>query len=241
MSTLPALKVIESCLTCKLREERLFCNLPGEALDYLNRIKHSVSYPSGAIVFREGQSPSGVLIICQGRVKLTVSSAEGKTVILSIAEPGEVLGLSSAISGKHHEASAEVVEPAQLNRISREDFINFLSKFQDVSLHAARELSLVHNTACKEIRLLGLAQSVPQKLAVLLLQWDEKNASSRKGKLRVPLTHEEIAQFMGTTRETVSRTISDMKRKGIIEVSGISMVLKDRKALEALADISQAH
>ena len=241
MGSLPALRVVESCLTCKLKEDRLFCNLSGEALEHLNRIKHSVSYPSGAMVFREGQSPSGVLIICQGRVKLTVSSADGKTVILSIAEPGEVLGLSSAISGKQHEATAEVVEPAQLNRISREDFIAFLSKFQDVSLHAAQELSAVHNTACKEIRLLGLAQSVPQKLAVLLLQWDEKNSASRKGRLRVPLTHEEIAQFLGTTRETVSRTISEMKRKGIIEVSGISMVLKDRKALQQLAESSQAH
>jgi CRP/FNR family cyclic AMP-dependent transcriptional regulator len=235
-----SLNVIDSCVTCKLREDRLFCNLKPDALAHLDRIKYSSSYASDAVLFMEGQAPTGVMILCQGRVKLSVTSADGKTVILSIAEPGEVLGMSSVISGKPHEATAESLDPVQVNIIRRNDFLDFLKKYQEVSLHAAQELSQVHNTACREIRMLGLSQSVQERLANLILQWDEK-APDKKGRLKVTLTHEEIAQLLGTSRETVTRTLNDLKKKSVISIKGVTLQILDRNRLHKLASAPAGH
>jgi CRP/FNR family transcriptional regulator, cyclic AMP receptor protein len=235
MSTPYGLPLIDSCATCTLREDRLFCNLHGEALAELDKIRYNVSYPSHSVLFMEGQAPNSVMIVCQGKVKLSVSSAEGKTVILNIAEPGEVLGLSAVISGSPHETSAETVEPVQVNVIKRDDFVRFLTKYREVSMHAAQELSVVHNTACREIRILGLAQSVPEKLASLILNWDAKNATNKRGNVKLTLTHEEIAQFLGTSRETVTRALNDFKRRKIIEIKGVNLRILDQPKLHAVA------
>jgi CRP/FNR family cyclic AMP-dependent transcriptional regulator len=235
MSTPYGLPVIEHCSTCKLKEDRLFCNLQGDAMVELDRIRYAASYPAGSVLFMEGQAPNSVMIICQGKVKLSVSSSEGKTIILNIAEPGEVLGLSSAISGRAHEATAETVEPVQVNIIKRDDFLRFLGKHRDVSMHAAQELSNVHNTACREIRILGLAQSVPEKLANLILNWDAKSPAHKRGSMKMTLTHEEIAQFLGTSRETVTRALNDLKKKKIIEIKGATLRITDPNKLASVA------
>jgi cyclic nucleotide-binding protein len=101
--TMPApygLEIIESCMNCPHREERLFCNLPTASVQKLSSITSPASYPKGAMLFVEGQSPRGVFILCSGKVKLSTSSADGKTLILRISEIGEVLGLAAVVSGK---------------------------------------------------------------------------------------------------------------------------------------------
>jgi CRP/FNR family transcriptional regulator len=97
------LEIVESCLTCKLRAERIFCDLPNSALQAFERIKYATSYPKDAVLFVEGQSPRGIFVLCKGRVKMSICSIEGKTLIVKIAEPGEVLGLSATVSGKPYE------------------------------------------------------------------------------------------------------------------------------------------
>ncbi len=92
------LEIIESCLACPHREDRLFCNLPPPAVQKLAAITSAAAYPKGATLFVEGQSPRGVFILCTGRVKLSTSSADGKTLILRISEPGEVLGLPATVT-----------------------------------------------------------------------------------------------------------------------------------------------
>src|SRR5215510_9742244 len=141
MDSESVLPLIRSCLTCRFREERLFCNLEADALGELERLKRSRGFSEGGVLFHEGQAAEDVMILCQGRVKLSVSSPEGKKIILSIAEPGEVLGLSSVIAEKTYEATAEALEPVQVNTIARKSFIEFLHRFQNVAVHAARELS----------------------------------------------------------------------------------------------------
>lgn len=237
MSAPYELRIIESCVTCKLREDRLFCNLHAEALAELDRLKFTATYPSGSVLFREGEAPQAVLVLCQGKAKLSVASREGKTVILSIAEPGEVLGMSSAISGHPHETTAETVEPVQVTVIRRNDFLAFLERFPEVSAHAARELSEVHNRACKELRLLGLAQSVPEKLAVLFLQWNEKLPANARGRLNLSLTQEEMGQLLGTTRESITRGLSELKRQKIVGIRGVTLHILDEPRLRQLAGI----
>src|SRR5216684_1303219 len=87
------LEIIESCLSCPHREDRLFCNLPSAAVQALAAITSAAVYPKGATLFVEGQSARGVFVLCSGKVKLSTSSADGRSLILRISEVGDVLGL----------------------------------------------------------------------------------------------------------------------------------------------------
>ena len=120
MKTPYGLEVIESCLACPMLKDRLFCNLPQRTIEGLDAISSSATYPKGAVLFVEGQAPRGVFVLCNGRVKLSASSTDGKSLILRIADPGEVVGLPGTISGKPYEATAEALEPIQANFIPRE-------------------------------------------------------------------------------------------------------------------------
>ena len=152
MLTPYGLDIIESCLACKMRAERIFCDLPPAALQSFENVKYATSYPKGAVLFVEGQTPRGIFVLCKGRVKLSISSTDRKTLILKIAEPGEVLGLSATVSGKPYELTAETVDPCQVNFVKREDFLRFLKEHSDACLRVAEQLSEKYNTACREIR-----------------------------------------------------------------------------------------
>lgn len=230
------LNVRNSCTECNVRAERIFCNMTDETVATLDAIKFTGIYPKGSLLFVEGEDPRGIFILCSGRAKLTTSSTEGKTLIVKVAEPGEVLGASATILGKPYEVSAETLEPSQMNFIKRDDFLSFLNTHVDACMHTAQQLSYKYQTAQREIRSLGLSQTTSEKLARLLLDWSASSGEETpKGiRLVVLLTHEEIAQMIGTTRETVTRILSDFKKRKIIEVKGSNIFLLAKKSLEAM-------
>ena len=154
------LDIIENCLTCKMRAEHIFCDLPAAALQSFENIKYATAYPKGAVLFVEGQSPRGIFVLCKGRVKLSICSTDGKTLILKIAEPGEVLGLSASVSGKPYELTAETVDPCQVNFVKRDDFLRFLRENADACLRVAEQLS--ENTTVPAVRSVRWACRIPQ-------------------------------------------------------------------------------
>lgn len=232
------LEIIENCVACPHLQERVFCNLPPVALQRLSAITSPSSYPKGATLFVEGQTARGVFILCNGRVKLSTSSADGKTLIVRIADPGEILGLPATVTGKPYELSADVVEPSQANFISRADFLNFLRENGDAALRVAQQLGDTYHAAVAEMRSIGLSHSAGEKLARFLLDWCASHGSG-KGEIRVKLTltHEEIAQMIGSSRETVTRLFSDFKKKKLLQVNGSTLVVRDKTGLESLAGI----
>lgn len=233
------LQIIESCVTCPHREERLFCNLPPAALQRLSQITGSATYPKGATLFVEGQPSRGVFILCSGHVKLSTSSADGKTLILRISEPGDLLGLPATISGRPYEVTADVVEPTQANFIARTDFLNFLRDHGDAALRVAQELSETYQSAFAEMRTIGLSHSTGEKLARFLLDWSANHkAENGSVKFNLTLTHEEIAQMIGASRETVTRLFADFKRKKFLQVKGSSITIQDKHGLERLLENS---
>ncbi len=229
------LAIIESCVSCPHRQDRLFCDLPAAAVKRLAEITASATYPKGATLFVEGQAARGVFIICNGHVKLSTSAADGKTLILKIADPGEVLGLPATISGKPYEVTAEVLEPTQANFISKIDFQNFLREFGEAALRVARELSETYYSAFDEMRTIGLSSSAGEKLARFILEWaaNQPNGASPL-RITLSLTHEEIAQMIGSSRETVTRLFADFKKKDLLQVKGSTLLIKDKAALERL-------
>jgi CRP/FNR family transcriptional regulator, cyclic AMP receptor protein len=135
------LQLTDDCLICKLRNSDFFCNLPKETLQDLEKIKYVSAFPPGAVLFVEGQSPRGVYIVCTGRIKLSTASRDGKTLILRIAQAGEVLGLHASVSGRPYDLTAETLQPCQLDFIKRDDFLTFLQRHGDACLNAAKHLS----------------------------------------------------------------------------------------------------
>jgi len=229
------LEIIESCLSCPHKEERLFCNLSAPALQALTAITSSAAYPKGATLFVESQTPRGVFVLCSGRVKLSTSSADGRTLILRIAEAGEVLGMPASVTGKPYELTAEVLEPTQANFIHRQDFLNFLRDHGDAALRVAQQLGEIYHSAVSEMRTIGLSHSVAEKLARFLLDLSaQHNHGKNEIKLTLTLTHEEIAQIIGASRETVTRQFADFKKKQLLQVTGSTVTIKNRAGLENL-------
>jgi CRP/FNR family cyclic AMP-dependent transcriptional regulator len=238
MNTPYGLEIIENCVTCKLRKDKWFCGLSPDVLKSFSAASHLNTYPGDAILFVEGQTPRGVLVLCLGKVKLSRTSRDGKVLILKMAEPGEALGLSAVISGTPYELTAETTGPCQVNFIDREVLMKLLDKYGELGLHTAQALSREFQSAYRDIHELVLVRSSAGKLARLLLSWSgghERDSASREIRIRSSVTHEEIAQMIGSSRETVTRLLSELKKKELIRLEGSTLVTRNRTALEALA------
>jgi CRP/FNR family transcriptional regulator, cyclic AMP receptor protein len=230
------LPCVENCLTCHLRSENFFCSLSLESLEGFNRIKHATVFPEGAIIFVEGQSPRGIFMLCQGQAKLSVASRDGKTLILRIAKPGEILGLHAVVTGMPYEVTVETMQASQLNFVDQRDFVRFLKDHGDACLRAAQHIGRDCQDAYNMVRSIGLSQSVSGRVAKFLLA-SATDGSVRNGVIhaRLALTHEDIAQLMGSSRETITRTLAEFRKKDIVELKGSILTIHNKSALEQLA------
>lgn len=236
MRTPYGLEIIENCGECVNRHPGFFCSLSEPVLQSVEEASHPVNLPTGAILFVEGQVPRGIFILCSGKVKLSTTSREGKVLVLKTAETGEVLGLSAAISGQSYELTAETATPCQLKFIDRKSLLHLLHSHSEVGWHAAHSLSRDFQAAYRDIHDLVLSRSSAGKLARLLLSCSpELLPNSSEVRLRSIMTHEEMAQRIGSSRETVTRLLSELKRKKLVRLEGATLVIRNRTALEALA------
>jgi CRP/FNR family transcriptional regulator, cyclic AMP receptor protein len=230
------LELIDNCAACPVTNRSFFCGFSADVREALNQVSHKSTLPAGAILFVEGQSPRGVFIVCSGRVNLSTTSREGKILILKTAEAGEALGLSAAISGMSYEATAETAVPSQLNFVDRKHLLELIRCHTEVGLHTAQHLSRDFQAAYRDIHDLVLTRSSAGKLARLLLaQAHRQDAEETGTRVQAAMTHEEMAQRIGASRETVTRLLSDLKRKQLIRLDGPTLIIRDRTALEALA------
>ena len=232
------LRVIESCLTCVMRQEGLFCRLSTESLRELESIRQSSLYPRGALLFVEGESPRGLFVLCSGQARLTASSREGKSITLRGVEPGEVLGLSTVISQGTYPVTAETLAPSQVNFVPGPAFLRFLQRHADVSLRVAEHLSMELHKAWQQAKLLALAPSARAKLVQLILSYAANHGAPVLGGVRVSLnmTHEEMGENIGATRETVTRLLADLRKGGLIRVKGGTILLLQPDRLRNLTE-----
>jgi CRP/FNR family cyclic AMP-dependent transcriptional regulator len=225
------MNILDNCLTCPARHQHLFCGMAPAAMEKLNEMKSTAVYPECAVLFIEGQPSRGVFILCSGRAKLSTASKSGKTIITRISEPGDILGLSATISNHPYEVTAEMLEPGQANFISKDCLLSLLRTNSDATLRVAQILSLRYYAAHEEIRTLGLTRSPAEKFAKLLLSWYPANATNGNAQVRVTLRHHEIAEMIGTTRETVTRLFSEFTKKRFLQRRGATLVFRDKPAL----------
>ncbi|HVI07658.1 MAG TPA: Crp/Fnr family transcriptional regulator [Candidatus Binatia bacterium] len=215
--------------------EKTFAGFPPAAIEAIEQSALTTSYPTGAVLFAEAQAPKGIFIVRRGRVKLSVCGSDGRTLILRMAEPGDLLGAASVISGREYEATAETQEPSEISFIRQSDLLRLMRQHGEVALWITQHVSADYNSTCREIRDLILSDSASEKLARLIVGWLDHSADSRQsGQVKMALTHEEIGQMIGTSRETVSRLFAGFKKQRLIQQNGATLVVPNRMALQSL-------
>jgi len=152
-----------SCFSCDLRPDRKFCDLPSDALKAFDEIKRIALFPRGATLFAEEQPPKGVYVLCDGRAKLSICSENGKKLMLRIAGPGELLGLSATLSGHPYELTAETVDASQVVFIKRRDLLRFLREYPMACMQVVSMLSGDLHSAYDRVRSVGLGRTRRQK------------------------------------------------------------------------------
>lgn len=227
----------QGCQDCPARGKHMFCGMEDASLVKFDSIGTIVQFGSGGVIFREGDNCGSVHVLCSGRVKLSATSREGRTLILKIARAGEVLGLSAALANQPYEVTAETVEPCRLKTIRRQALLDFLDRNPDASMRAARTVAQEYKAAFSEVRRLALPATASGRVAGLLLEWtrEQSPANAAKGRCMVTLTHEEIASMTATTRETVTRVLGQLKRDQLIQIRGAALTVLQPQELERMA------
>lgn len=228
---------VSKCASCPRESPGVFCDLPYPLSRDFARAAHIRRVPGGEILLREGESPTGIFIVCRGRVKLSIGSGNDNGVILRMAEPGSVLGLNSVVSGNPTGLTASTVFPSTLDFISRVDFLKLLRLYPELWMRVAQQLSMYCDTVCQRIRAIRLPQSAAEKLARLLAQWSATTGGNFAETVMIPVrTHEDLGRMVGITRETVSRLLGEFRRHNIVDVKGSHLRVIDPEALKRLCE-----
>lgn len=228
------LEIAENCADCSYAKPGFFCRFSETGAQALNQVSHKNILPAGAILFVEGQDPRGMFILCSGKVNLSTTSREGKILILRTAEAGESIGLSAAISNVGYETTAETATPCVLNFVERKYIVELLRSHNEIGMQVVQCLSRDFQAAYRDIHDLILTRSSAGKLARLLLSQCGGDRRATETRFLTTMTHEEMGQRIGASRETVTRLLSHLKKRKLIRADGPTMVIRDRSALEAL-------
>jgi CRP/FNR family transcriptional regulator, cyclic AMP receptor protein len=222
-------------VSCDLCSDGCFCHLPTPELEVLQKIQLPLDYPPGAILFLEGQACRGVYILSRGRVKLSTTSRDGQTIMFGIAKPGEVLGLGATVSASPHNTSAETSQACQLNFVKAAEFLHFLKGNPEARMHAAVHLSHECQRAYQHLRSF-VGSSATERIARLIIDWshDDSEMATLHG-IKVFLTHDEIGQIVGMSRETVTRTLAQLRKRHIAEFRGATLHIQNMAALQHIA------
>jgi CRP/FNR family transcriptional regulator len=213
-----------------------FSKLSPAALKDFWSLAASSSYPAGRVIFSEKEKSHGIYIVMEGEVKLSINSSDGRRLSLRIAREGDMLGVASALSGTPYETTAKTLTSARLIPIGKREFLRFLVRYPEAYQGLTQELTRDFSMACEQLRTVALLSSAPAKLARLLLDWSENGRPGESGmEFPFSLTHEEIGEFIGASRETVTRTLSVFKNQQLVAFQGSMLTIHSRTALATYA------
>jgi CRP/FNR family transcriptional regulator, cyclic AMP receptor protein len=214
-----------------LRKVPLFGQLAPPDLDRVAEIARERSYPRNSVILFEDDPGDALYVVAQGQVKVVLIGEDGREVILSVMGEGEFFGEMALIDDEPRSAHVIAMEDSSLLVIRREDFQDLLKQTPGIALMLLRELSRRLRRADDKVGSLVLLD-VNGRVAQLLLELADEAGSDR---ITRRLTHHTIAQMIGSSRETVSRTMRELVDKGSITVSRREIQIRDRAALESSA------
>jgi len=214
-----------------LRKVPLFSQLAPSDLERVSEISRERAYPRNSVILFEDDPGDALYVVAQGQVKVVLIGEDGREVILSVMGEGEFFGEMALVDDEPRSAHVIAMEDSTLLVLRREDFQGILKQTPGIALALLRELSRRLRRVDEKVGSLVLLD-VNGRVAQLLLELADEAGSER---ITRRLTHHTIAQMIGSSRETVSRTMRDLVEKGYIEVSRREIVIRDRTALEASA------
>ena len=200
-----------------------------QAVHAANVSNLSLLHPRGKILFAEGEAARGVHVLRTGRATVSISSSEGRIVILSLAQAGDVLGLNSVLQNGAYETTVKTLEPCRTDFISHAGLVELMRKSQTATQAITKILSRELAELTNRARSLVLPQTAGARLARLLLEL------SKESGLDKIFTHEEFAQMICSSRETVTRLLANLNRRQIIRTTSDSILICDRAALRSIA------
>jgi CRP/FNR family transcriptional regulator, cyclic AMP receptor protein len=224
------------CQNCPNTGKHAFCSLGADARCFLESQSIAMEYPRGTVLFREGDFCGAIYVICSGKIKVSVTSREGRTMILRIASGGDVLGMSAALNGEPFEVTAEALEPSKVRVLQAKSLQILLRQYSEAGICAAKALAEDYRVAFDDARRLALPETPAGRLARLLLDWASQNkANNASPTITMALTHEELASMTATTRETITRTLGRFRKEKLISIRGVALTLLQPSRLEQLS------
>ncbi len=216
-----------------ISDSPIFAGLPEDQIESVKEIIVEKEYGKGETVFSEGEDGIGFYVVSQGMVKIYKVSLEGKEHILHIFGPGEIFGEVPVFTGKNYPANAEAIKKSRLLFFNREAFVNLIAKNPSLSLNMLAILSMRLRQFAAQIENLSLKE-VPGRLAsyLILLSEEQNNTDS----VVLNISKSQLASLLGTIPETLSRILSKMSSRKLIEVNGKDIILFDMDGLEDLAE-----
>lgn len=201
-----------------MRGLSIFNDLRDEDINLLNENKGHMIYKKGRIIFNEGQRPSGIYVIYQGKVKIHKLGPNAKEQIVRLAKEGDVLGYRSLISGDLYNATAETLEDSMLCFLSKETFFNLLANNSSVSTNLLKLLS--ENLAAAETKVVEIIQKPTRNRVAeaLLLLKEMYGLENDNQTLNIVMIREDIANIAGMATETAIRILYDLRDEGLIDL-----------------------
>jgi CRP/FNR family cyclic AMP-dependent transcriptional regulator len=206
---------------------------------YLGRLsasKKAKLYPKGSVLFEEGDPPAGALVVLAGRVKVSLTSSSGKALVLGCFGSGKALGLVGSILARPHNTTAEAIQETRAVLIPCQELIKDMRTNPLASFQIAQLISEDCRFLSAKLRAVELANSAAQKMARCLLGLVANHTKGNGGSAHLDLSQETIAQMVGVSRETASRLLSRFRRQGMLDWTRSVCVIRNRRALENLAD-----
>lgn len=222
----------ESCI----HHVPIFQSLDEQDVQLLSTVIHSNSYAKGEYVFREGESSNTLFVLHQGLIKITMVSELGKEHIVRFLFPGDFFGQSALLQEKNHYANAEVLEPAVVCQINREDFKQLIERNPSMAYRFLIAMSKLMQQADDWAGAVTLLE-VEQRLAKLLIHFKQLGFVS-EGSIVLPAAKKELAAMIGTTPETLSRKLSQLEAANIIAVNRRQVRILSSEKLHDIAGVS---
>jgi CRP/FNR family cyclic AMP-dependent transcriptional regulator len=209
-----------------LKHIRLFDGLSQTEMQEMERITRMQAVKKRQPLYLPGDPSSNVYLLKQGRVKLASTAVSGKEVTFEILEPGEIFGELEVLEGLPRETAAEALDDTLICVIRREDFDKYLEAHPNITVRLTKLIGLRLRRIQSRVEDL-VFRDVPARLAHLLLELRKTDGvpDGTSIRLRVKLTHQEIANLIGCSRETVSTTLGQFREQGLIRMEGRSIAI----------------
>lgn len=223
-----------NCYTCKFKSSCFFSLIEPPAQKFFNEIKLGGNFKNKDMVNRAGEKPSGLYIICKGRVKIYTTDAKGQQLITWVRHPGEVFGHISFFACKEYYCNAECMGETTLSFIDCKTLNNFLDRYPQISLVFLKLIST--ELMNFQIKLKDTAyKPAKSKIADTLIKSISFKTKNTPTPTIYGLKRTEIAKMTGLALETVVRTLQDMEKKNIIKRETTCIKIIDYNALSKIA------